>query len=63
MNEDDVKKYLEDFKKADINKKLDLWFYAMEQDAIWDEIMEEMSKLARVALMKSGVKPTITEEK
>ena len=51
------------FKKADINKKLDLWFYAMEQDAIWDEIMEEMSKLARVALMKSGVKPTITEEK
>lgn len=63
MNEDDVKKYLEDFKKVDINKKLDLWFYAMEQDAIWDEIMEEMSKLARVALMKSGVKPTITEEK
>ncbi|MCK4902517.1 MAG: hypothetical protein KAS76_04095 [Thermoplasmatales archaeon] len=63
MKEDDVKKYLEDFKKADINKKLDLWFYAMEQDAIWDEIMEEMSKLARVALMKSGVKPTITEEK
>ncbi len=62
MKEDDVKKYLEDFKKADINKKLDLWFYAMEQDAIWDEIMEEMSKTARVAIMKSGVKPTNTEK-
>ena len=62
MNEDDVKKYLEDFKKADIDKKLDMWFYAIGQGSLWDEIMEEMSKIARVAMMKSGAKPTITEE-
>ena len=62
MNEDDVKAYLEDFKKADINKKLDMWFYAMEQEALWDEIMDEMSKIARITMMKSGAKPTFAEE-
>ena len=62
MNEDDVKAYLEDFKKADINKKLDMWLYAMEQEALWDEIMDEMSKIARITMMKSGAKPTVVEE-
>ena len=62
MNEEDVKKFLEDFKKADISKKLDMWFYAMDQDALWDEIMDEMSKIARINLMKSGAKPTMVEE-
>ena len=62
MNEDDVITYLEDFKKTDINKKLDMWFYAMEQEALWDEIMDEMSKIARIAMMKPGAKPTVAEE-
>jgi len=62
MNEKDVKAFLEDFKKADISKKVDMWFHAIEQEAIWDEIMDEMSKIARIAMMKSGAKPTISEE-
>jgi len=62
MNEDDVKKFLDDFKNGDIQKKLDMWFYAIEQEALWDEIMEEMSKNARIAMMKSGAKPAISEE-
>ena len=62
MNEGDKKKFLEDFKKADINQKLDMWFYALEQEGLWDEIMEEMSKIARIAMMKSGAKPTSSDE-
>ena len=62
MNEDDVKKFLGDFKNGDIQKKLDMWFYAIEQEALWDEIMEEMSKNARIAMMKSGAKPVASEE-
>lgn len=62
MNEDDVKKFLDDFKNADIQQKLDMWFYAIEQEAIWDEIMEEMSKNARIAMMKSGAKISMGEE-
>ena len=62
MNEEDVKTFLEDFKKAKVEQKMDMWFYALEQEAIWDEIMDEMSKLARMQLMKSGVKITAGEE-
>ena len=56
MNDEDVKAFLEDFKKVDIQKKMDMWFYALEQEAIWDDIMDQMSKLARIQMMKSGVK-------
>jgi len=53
MNEDDKKKFLDDFESSDINKKLDMWFFAVDQEALWDEIMEEMSKIQRISLMKS----------
>lgn len=62
MNEDDVKAFLEDFKKSDVEGKMNMWFYALEQEAIWDEIMEEMSKLARIQMMKSGVKASAGDE-
>ena len=56
MNDEDIKSFLEDFKKAKIEQKMDMWFYALDQEAIWDEIMDEMSKIARIQLIKSGVK-------
>jgi hypothetical protein len=56
MNEEDIKAFLEDFKKAEIEKKMDMWFFALDQEAIWDEIMDEMSKIARIQMIKSGVK-------
>lgn len=62
MNEKDVKAFLEDFKKADIEIKIDMWFYAMEQEALWDEIMDEMSKIARIAQFKEGKKTAMVEE-
>ncbi len=62
MNEEDIKIFLDDFKKAKIEQKMDMWFYALDQEAIWDEIMDEMSKIARIQLMKSGVKISTEEE-
>ena len=56
MNEDDKKTFLEDFKIADIQKKMDMWFFTLEQEALWDEIMDEMSKIARIQMMKQGSK-------
>jgi len=44
MNEEDKKAFLEDFKNADISKKLDMWFYALEQEGIWEEIISEIIK-------------------
>jgi len=59
MNEDDKKVFLEDFKKADIQKKLDMWFYAMEHIGLWDQIIAEMSF---IATNFSGQKAKVVEE-
>ncbi|MEM0493419.1 MAG: hypothetical protein QXS02_05665 [Candidatus Thermoplasmatota archaeon] len=58
VDEKDKKLFLEDFKKADIKKKLDMWYYAIEQEAIWEEILDEMSSIAQAA----NPKQRITEE-
>jgi hypothetical protein len=62
MNEEDIKAFLEDFKKAEIEKKMNMWFYALDQQEIWDEIMDEMAKIARIQIMKSGIKISSKEE-
>ena len=59
MNEDDKKAFLEDFKKADIQQKLDMWFYAMEHIGVWDQIIAEMSF---IATNLSGQKAKVIEE-
>lgn len=46
MNEKDTNQYLDDFKKADLTKKLDMWYFALEQEAIWSEIISDMSDIA-----------------
>jgi len=47
MDEKDKKTFLEDFKKANIEKKMDMWFYALEQIALWEEIIAEISDIAQ----------------
>ena len=49
MNEEDKKQFLADFKKADVKNKLDMWYYALEQDALWEEILAELSAVAQAA--------------
>jgi hypothetical protein len=54
MKEEDKKSFLEDFKKADITKKLDMWYFALEQEMIWEEIISEMSNIAQIQSVKKG---------
>ena len=54
MREEDKKIFLEDFEKADIHKKLDMWYYALEQEAIWEEIISEMSDIAQMQQLSKG---------
>ena len=58
MKDEDKQKFLEDFKKADISKKLDMWYFTLEQISIWDELITEM---AMVAQMKVGPMKTVKE--
>lgn len=54
MKEEDKKTFLEDFKKADISKKLDMWYFALEQEMIWGEIISEMSDIAQIQSVKKN---------
>ncbi len=47
MNENDKKEFIEDFKKDDGTKRLDLWDYALEQQVVWENIITEMQNIAR----------------
>ena len=51
MNDDDKKEFIEEFKKADGPKRLDMWDYAVEQQVLWEGIITEMQNIAR----KQGV--------
>ena len=55
MIEKDKKEFLEDFKKADINKKLDMWYYALDQEGICEEIIAEMSIIAQDRFGGKGI--------
>jgi len=54
MNEDDKKAFLDDFKKADVKKKIDMWYYALDQEALWEEAIAEMSNIATMEQLKAG---------
>jgi primosomal protein N'' len=47
MKEEDKKRFLNDFRKADVPKKLDMWYHALEQEGLWEEILAEMSEIAQ----------------
>ena len=47
MNDEDKKELMEDFKKAEGSKRLDLWDYACQQQVLWENIISELQKIAR----------------
>ena len=55
MNDNDCKRFLEDFKKGDVAQKVDMWFYAVEQEAIWEELLGDMSTIAQALNPKKTV--------
>lgn len=46
MNEDDKKELIEEFKKGDGAKRLDLWDYALAQQVLWENIIAELQRIA-----------------
>ena len=47
LDEKDKQEFIKDFKDADVSKKLDMWYYALEQEGLWEEIIAEMSEIAQ----------------
>ena len=62
MNEKDKKEFLDDFKKADGETKLDMWYYALEQEVLWEQMLAEMSLIAREQGMDKELDRKVDEE-
>jgi hypothetical protein len=53
VDEKDKEAFLKDFKDADIDTKLDMWFFALDQEALWEEMLDQMSKIARIKQLRA----------
>jgi hypothetical protein len=47
MDDNDKKEFIEDFKKSDGAKRLDMWDYAIAQQVLWEQIITDMQNIAR----------------
>lgn len=47
MDENGKKEFMDEFKKSDGAKRLDLWDYAIEQQVLWEKIISELQNIAR----------------
>jgi len=47
MNEEDKKELMEEFKKGNGAKRLDMWDYALTQQVLWENIIAEIQHIAR----------------
>ena len=54
MKDEDKKQFLKDFKKGDLQKKLDMWYFALEQETLWDEILSNMAEIANELNLKKN---------
>ncbi len=62
MNEEDKKEFLEDFRKADGEKKLDMWYFALEQEVLWESILADMSEIAKEQKMDKKLDDMMKED-
>ena len=60
MNEEDKKAFIQDFKDADIDKKLDMWYFSLDQESLWEELLDEMSKIARIKQLQETKGKTVS---
>jgi hypothetical protein len=62
MNEEDKKNFLEDFRKANGEQKLDMWYYALEQEVLWEDILSKMSDIAKEQKMDKKLDNMMKED-
>jgi hypothetical protein len=46
MDDEGKKDFIEDFKKGDGPKRLDMWDYALAQQVLWENIIADLQKIA-----------------
>ena len=62
MNDEDKKQFLDEFREIDGTKKLDMWDYALEQQVLWEQILTELSTIARDQGVDKKLEKMVEEE-
>ena len=62
MNNEDKKQFLDEFREIDGSKKLDMWDYALEQQVLWEQILTELSTIARDQGVDKKLEKMVEEE-
>jgi hypothetical protein len=62
LNEEDKKEIIDDFKKAEGSKKLDLWDYACSQQLIWEQIIADMQNISKEQGVDKKLEKLMDEE-
>jgi hypothetical protein len=62
MNEEDKKKYIDEFKEAEGSKKLDMWDYALGQQVLWEKIIADMQDISHELGIDKKLEKMMDEE-
>jgi hypothetical protein len=62
MDEEGKKEFLEEFKKGDGTKRLDMWDYALRQQVVWENIITEIQKISREQGVDKDLEKMMDEE-
>ncbi len=62
MNDEDKKQFLDEFREIDGSKKLDMWDYALEQQVLWEQMLTELSTIARDQGVDKKLEKMVEEE-
>jgi len=62
MDEDGKKDFIEEFKKADGSKKLEMWDYGIKQQVVWEKIIAEIQNIAREQNVDKELEKLMDEE-
>jgi hypothetical protein len=62
MNDEDKKKFIDEFKEAEGAKKLDMWDFALGQQVLWEKIIADMQDISRELGIDKKLEKMMEEE-
>ncbi|HMA83328.1 MAG TPA: hypothetical protein VKP59_03775 [Candidatus Thermoplasmatota archaeon] len=62
MNDEDKKKFIDEFKKAEGEKKLDMWDFALSQQVLWEKIIAEIQDISHELGIDKKLEKMMEEE-
>ena len=62
MNDEDKKKFMDEFKDAEGAKKLDMWDFALSQQVLWEKIIADMQDIAHELGIDKKLEKMMDEE-